>query len=369
MSTFEAAEFAVAVPEDDIADLRRRLLATRWPRPWPEPAWLAGTDRAVLAHLVDYWVHGFDWRRHERRLNAEPQWTATVGGQRVHFLHVRAQEPTGIPMILTNGWPSTFAEMIPLAHRLAGLGHDVVVPSLPGFTFSDQSAEAPAATPTHELWHRLMSGLGHDRYLAHGGDLGAGITSRLGAAHPEAVAGIHLMAVTPAVDHSDLTAAEAAYLSGIESWTGDGGAYQHQQQTRPLTLAYGLSDSPAGLLAWVLEKYRAWSDCGGDITTRWTDDEILVHASLYWFTNTIGTSFRPYFDHLAHPSPRPAMGDLPTAVAVLPYDISVPPREYAERTYHVVRYTRLERGGHFAPHEEPDALARDIHEFATTLRD
>lgn len=364
----EVARFAIAVPDDDIADLSHRLASTRWPRSWPEPAWLAGSDRDVLARLVGYWADGFDWRSHERRLNAEPQRITTVSGQRVHFLHVRADEPTGLPIVLTNGWPSTFAEMIPLAHRLAGLGHDVVVPSLPGFTFSDQPSEAPAAVPTYELWHQLMSGLGYDRYVAHGGDLGAGITSRLGAAHPEAVAGIHLMAVIPAVDHSNLTAAEEAYLSGIESWTSDGGAYQHQQQTRPLTLAYGLSDSPAGLLAWILEKYRAWSDSRGDVSTRWTDDEILVQASLYWFTNTIGTSFRPYFDYVAHPIPRPTMGDLPTAVAAFPYDISVPPREYAERTYHVVRYTRFEHGGHFAPHEEPDLLARDIDEFANQLR-
>lgn len=151
MSTFESAEFTIAVPEDDIADLHRRLSLTRWPRSWPEPAWLAGTDRDVLAHLVDHWANRFDWRSHERRLNAEPQRIATVSEQRVHFLHVRAEEPTGLPMILTNGWPSTFAEMIPLAHRLAGFGHDVVVPSLPGFTFSDQPAEAPAEVTTYEL--------------------------------------------------------------------------------------------------------------------------------------------------------------------------------------------------------------------------
>ncbi|MFC5184888.1 epoxide hydrolase family protein [Actinomadura harenae] len=363
MTTLQPVEFIIAVPDGEITDLRNRLSSTRWPRAWPDPAWTAGTDVGVLARLVDYWADGFDWRGHERRLNAEPQRIATVGSQKVHFLDVRADDPTGLPLILTNGWPSTFAEMIPLAHRLAALGHDVVVPSLPGFTFSDQ----PTEVPTHELWHRLMTGLGHRRYVAHGGDLGAGVTSRLGASHPEAVAGIHLMAVMAAADHGDLSAAEEAYLSGIEAWKRDGGAYQHQQQTRPLTLAYGLSDSPVGLLAWILEKYRAWSDCGGDVSSRWSDDEILVQASLYWFTNTIGTSFRPYFDHLAHPLPRPVMGDVPTAVAAFPYDIAVPPREYAERTYRVVRYTRFDRGGHFAPHEEPESLARDLHEFATTL--
>lgn len=200
--------------------------------------------------------------------------------------------------------------MTPVARLLAAAGHDVVVPSLPGFTFSAQQATAPGEIPTHELWHRLMTGLGYTRYVAHGGD---------------------------------------------------------QQQTRPVTLAYGLSDSPAGLLGWITEKYRSWSDCGGDISTRWADDDILVQASLYWFTNTIGTSFRPYYDYLAHPAVRPRMGQVPTAVAVFPHDISCPPREYAERTYNVVRYTRFDRGGHFAPHEEPELLAGDIAAFAAQV--
>lgn len=175
------------------------------------------------------------------------------------------------------------------------------------------------------------------------------------------------MAVLAATNHDDLSADEVDYLAGIEAWTADGGAYQHQQQTRPLTLAYGLSDSPVGLLSWIVEKYRAWSDCGGELASRWSDDEILVPASLYWFTNTIGTTFRPYFDYLAHPLPRPSMGEVSTAVAAFPHDISVPPREYAERTYAVRRYTRFERGGHFAPHEEPDALAADLHAFAVEM--
>jgi pimeloyl-ACP methyl ester carboxylesterase len=364
-----STEFAIAVPDEDLVDLQERLARARWPRRWPEQPWAAGTDQQTLERLMDYWAEGFDWRAQEARLNAEPQRVVSLGGQRIHFLHLTADSPTGLPLILTNGWPSTFAEMIPLAHLLADLGHDVVVPSLPGFTFSSQAAAAPPATPTHELWHRLMAVLGYERYVAHGGDLGAGITSRLGAAHPEAVAGIHLMAIMQAADRSDLTPAEEAYLDGIEKWIEEEGAYQHQQQTRPLTVAYGLSDSPLGLLSWIVEKYRAWSDCDGDIGTRWSDDDILLQASLYWFTNTVGTSFRPYFDYRAHPLPRAVMGAVPTAVAAFPHDLAVPPREFADRTYNVVRYTRFERGGHFAPHEEPGLLARDIHEFVHGLRD
>ena len=367
MSRIDVLDFAIAVPEEDLEDLRRRLRAARWPRPWPEPSWAAGTDGETVRRLAARWADGYDWRAQERRLNLEPQRIAAIDGQRVHFLHVRADSSSGLPLILTNGWPSTFAEMIPVAHRLADRGHDVVVPSLPGFAFSDAPATAPPMVSTPELWHRLMSGLGYERYAAHGGDLGAGVTSRLAAEHPEALAGIHLMAVVAAADHADLTRDEQAYLDSIERWTADEGAYQHQQQTRPVTLAYGLSDSPVGLLAWIVEKYRAWSDCDGDLATRWSDDDILTQASLYWFTNTIGTSFRPYYDHLAHPPARFLIGEVPTAIAVFPHDLVQPPREYAERSYRVVRYTRFHRGGHFAPHEEPDLLAGDIHEFAAGL--
>jgi pimeloyl-ACP methyl ester carboxylesterase len=176
------------------------------------------------------------------------------------------------------------------------------------------------------------------------------------------------MAVVAADSHEDLSLSEQRYLARIEAWSAEDGAYQHQQQTRPLTLAYALSDSPVGLLGWIVDKYRSWSDCDGDLSARWSDDDILVQASLYWFTNTIGTSFRPYFDYRAHPQPRRSMGDVPTAVAAFPHDISVPPREYAERTYAVRRYTRFPRGGHFAPQEEPAALAEDLHAFASSLR-
>jgi pimeloyl-ACP methyl ester carboxylesterase len=367
VSGIEITDFRIAFADEDLEDLRVRLRRTRWPRRWPEPPWAAGTDDAAMRRLVDHWRDSFDWRAQEQRLNAEPQRVATIDGRRVHFLHVRAQHPSGLPLLLTNGWPSTFAEMIPVAHRLADTGHDVVVPSLPGFTFSEQPASPPDSLPTHELWHRLMIGLGYERYVGHGGDLGAGITSRLGAAHPEAVAGIHLMAVVAADDHADLTADEESYLESIERWTADDGAYQHQQQTRSLTPSYGLSDSPVGLLAWMVEKYRAWSDCEGNLFTRWSEEDILTQVSLYWFTNTMGTSFRPYYDHLAHPLPRPAMGAVPTAIAAFPRDIAVPPREYAERSYHVVRYTAFPSGGHFAPHEEPDLLADDLHAFASSL--
>jgi pimeloyl-ACP methyl ester carboxylesterase len=207
--------------------------------------------------------------------------------------------------------------------------------------------------------------VGFDRYFAHGGDLGAGITSRLAAAHPDEVLGVHLMAVgAPAdLDERDLSADERRHLDEAAKWTADEGAYQHQQATRPLSLAYALSDSPAGLLGWIVEKYRAWSDSDGDLSATFTDDFLLTQASLYWFTNSIGTSLRPYYEYgRGVPRGLPRV-DVPIAVALFPADLARPPREWAERTHHVVRYTRLERGGHFAAVEVPDLLADDIAAF------
>ena len=238
------------------------------------------------------------------------------------------------------------------------------MPSLPGFGFSPQRPVLPPDAPTHELWHRLMHDeLGFTRYAAHGGDLGAGITARLAEAHPDALIGIHVLAVAgpPPLDPATVTPAEQAYLDAQAAWDTEEGAYQHQQMTRPITLSYGLSDSPSGLLAWLLEKYRSWTD------RDFPDDFVLTQASLYWFTNTISTSFRPYYEYF-HSTSRVQRVTVPTAVCLFPKDLDHPPRSWAERTYHVTRYTVMPRGGHFAAYEEPDLLAADIEAFFADLR-
>jgi pimeloyl-ACP methyl ester carboxylesterase len=359
----------LAVPEDELLDLRRRLTSTRWPAAWPTEPWAAGTDETELRRLADYWATGFDWRAQEAVLNGLPSGEALVGGRRVHYLQFDGGE-NAVPIILSNGWPSTFFEMVAVARRLAEQSFTVVVPSIPGYTFSEQRPTLPADLSTHEIWHQLMTVLGFERYLAHGGDLGAGTTSRLAAAHPEAVAGIHLMAVGGPADYDEatLTDGERAFLERVAQWTREEGAYLHQQSTRPLTLTYGLSDSPVGLLGWIVEKYRAWSDSGGRLPSRFTDDFLLTQASLYWFTNTIGTSFRPYYEYGRGVSRALDRVTVPTAVALFPADLAQPPRSWAERTYNVVRYTEMPRGGHFAAIEEPELLAADITEFARTLR-
>lgn len=366
----------LAVPDDDLEDLRARLRATRWARPWPVQGWRAGTDGTELRRLVAYWADGYDWRRFEAALNALPSYFAEVDGTVVHYLRFDAEREGALPIVLTNGWPSTFYELTELAERLSspsrfgGNPQDaftVIVPSLPGFTFSAQRPSLDQSLPTHELWHRLMrEKLGFERYGAHGGDLGAGITGWLAQAHPESVVGIHLLDVdrTTRDDDGPLTAEESTFLDAVRAWSAQEGAYAHQQSTRPLTLAQGLSDSPAGLLGWILEKYRAWSDCGGDVSARFDDDFLLTQASLYWFTDTISTSFRPYYERGNELAPVLNRVDVPTALASFPADLGArPPRSWVERRYHLVRYTPMPRGGHFAAREEPELLAGDITAF------
>ncbi|MFE3741339.1 epoxide hydrolase family protein [Streptomyces sp. NPDC059134] len=370
----------IAVPEAEWEELRSRLRNTRWPTPWPTGGWEAGTDPGELRRLVTHWATDYDWRAHETALNALPSHFADIDGTPVHYLRFDGEHPGALPIVLTNGWPSSFLELTGLARRLAAPsrhGGDaadaftVIVPSLPGFAFSPQRPSLTGPPQTHEIWHRLMRDeLGFERYAAHGGDLGAGITSRLGEAHPEAVVGIHLTAVAgPAArDAAGATAEERAYLDSVAEWSAEEGAYLHQQSTRPLTLSYGLADSPTGLLAWIVEKYRTWSDCGGDLSSRFGDDFLLTQASLYWFTGTISTSFRPYYEYARGLTRRVERVDVPTAVALFPADLAQPPRSWAERTYRVTRYTRMPRGGHFAAHEEPGLLAHDLTEFFRALR-
>lgn len=374
----------LAVPQSALDDLHARLRRTRWPTPWPatrptDPRG-AGVESGELTRLVEYWQGGYDWREHERRINALPSRVVEVDGLPVHVLHYEGERPGALPIVLTHGWPSSVLELTALAERLSrpttfgGSAQDaftVVVPSLPGFGFTPQPTSVPGPLPTHEIWHRLMrDGLGHPRYAAHGGDLGAGVTSRLALAHPEAVVGIHVLAVAPPadVDPATVTAEEQQYLDAVARWQTAEGGYQHEQATKPLTLAHALSDSPVGLLAWLLEKYRSWSDVRGPLPTTLADDVVLTQVSLYWFTNTISTSFRPYFEFARGALPPLGRVSVPTAVAIFPADLTRPPRSWAERTYDVVRWTEMPRGGHFAAQDEPELLAGDITEFFRPLR-
>jgi pimeloyl-ACP methyl ester carboxylesterase len=358
--------FEVRVADHVLEDLRRRLLTTRWPDPAPGPPWSQGTDLLYLRSLVGYWVEGFDWREQERRLNEYDHFVAEVDDVTVHFVHQRSGKP---PLVLTHGWPSTFAEMLPLVDRLAE-HFDLVVPSLPGYVFSPRPATVGVDRRyVARLWHRLMQGLGYDRYGAHGGDFGAGVATAMALTEPSRMVGIHLS--TPEVlpylgpGSAALTSAEHAYLDHLRRWDETERGYSAIQSTRPQTLGYALTDSPAGLAAWLVEKWRAWSDSDGDLDAHVGRDFMLTTVMLYWATGSITSSMRDYVDNRWHSDPI-GPGDrvrVPTAMAVFANEFvpeGEPPRELFERLYDISRWTVFPTGGHFAAIEQPDLLAADL---------
>ncbi len=375
--------FSVRVPEAVLTDLRRRVRGTRWPPPAPGPAWEQGTDLAYLQGLLAYWADGFDWRAQEAWLNSFDHFCTELDGSRVHFVHHRARSGRGIPLILTHGWPSSFVEYLPLvplltdpgAYGIEGPGFDLVIPSLPGYGFSARPARTGvSARYTAGLWHQLMQGLGYERYGAHGTDFGSAVSTFMALDQPAALLGLHLsnLDVVPSTGPGSraLSDAERAYLAQYAWWEATDRGYGAIQSTRPQTLGYGLNDSPAGLAAWVLEKWRGWADSGGDLEGTFSRDFLLTVLTLYWATETITPSMRDYVDNRAARPLGPAdFVTVPTAVAVFHQfiDDGTPPREWAERLYHVVRWTPMPRGGHFAAAEVPELLARDIATFFAGL--
>jgi pimeloyl-ACP methyl ester carboxylesterase len=376
--------FSIHVPDAVLDDLRERLARTRWPDEPDGGGWTLGTDRAYLQQLLAYWRDQFDWRTAEARLNAHPQFTTTIDGQRVHFVHVRGRGTGALPLVLTHGWPSTFAEPLNVLSRLtnpaahggdAKDAFDVVIPSLLGFGFSTPHTRI-GPRKYFETWAKLMTALGYDRFGACGSDIGARVTSHLGMFYPERLIGIHLSSVDlewPSPLPDDLSAEERDYVSRVERWEREEGAYSAIQSTYPQTLSYGLTDSPAGLAAWMVEKFRAWGDCGGDIASRFSFDELLTNATLYWATNTINSANRSYYAARHDPAPpQLALGrriEVPTGVAMFPgeKDLLVP-RSFAERCYRITRWTNMPRGGHFPALEEPELLVEDIRAFFAPLR-
>jgi pimeloyl-ACP methyl ester carboxylesterase len=358
--------YDVSVDASVLDDLRARLRTTRWPDPAPGPAWSQGTDLDYLRDLVDYWQHGFDWRAQEERLNGYDHYVAEIDDARIHYVHATSGKP---PLVLTHGWPSSFAELLPLVDRLSDQ-FDLVVPSLPGYAFSSRPSRVGVdRAEVARLWHRLMQGLGYDRYGAHGGDFGAGVATCMALADPARVTGIHLSTpeLTPYLGpgSAPLTAEERAYLEQVERWDETERGYSAIQSTRPQSLGYALTDSPVGLAAWLVEKWRAWSDSNGDVDTQIGRDHLLTTITLYWVTGSITTSMRDYYDNRWHSV---ALGPddvvtTPTAMAVFAHEFvpeGQPPREFYERLYNIERWTVFPRGGHFAASEEPDLLAGDI---------
>ncbi len=377
--------FRLQVPDADIDDLRERLARTRWPDQAPGEPWSFGSDLGYVQGLVEHWRSGFDWRAQEARLNAFPQFTVPLQGIDLHFLHVPGQGPKPMPLLLSHGWPGSVFEFLDLIPRLtdpARFGGDpadaftVVAPSLPGYGLSFRPGQPRFGVEAMaDVLAELMSGvLGYRRYGAQGGDWGAFVTSRLGAMHADKLIGIHLNLLAVRRDlkpAADTPADEQAFLAELDRWLKEETGYQWIQGTRPQTLAFGLSDSPAGLAAWIVEKFRAWSDCGGDVDSVFTREQLLANIGLYWFTGAIGSSFWPYYARMHGPWPIPEGGvKVPMGYAAFPREIVRPPRSIAERWYtDIRRWTEMPRGGHFAAMEQPQALAQEIAAFFRPLRE
>ena len=377
--------FTLSVPEEAIADLRERLGRTRYPDQAPGEPWAYGTDVGYLRQLVDYWHTTFDWRTEETRLNAFPQYKVPLRGIDVHYLHILGKGPAPCPLLLLHGWPGSVFEFLELIPRLtdpARFGGNpadaftIVAPSLPGYGLSFKPGQTrfgieEIADCMAELMHDT---LGYSRFAVQGGDWGAITAARLGCVYPEKLIGIHVNLLAVRRDQqttADAPPEEKAYAEQLAQWLREETGYQWIQGTRPQTLAFGLTDSPAGLAAWIIEKFRTWSDCGGDVETAFTRDRLLANISFYWFTGAIGSSFWPYYARMHRPWPIPEGRtiDVPTGYAAFPREILRPPRSLAARTYtDIRRWSVMPRGGHFAALEQPEALALEVREFFRPLR-
>jgi pimeloyl-ACP methyl ester carboxylesterase len=385
MAGTEIRPFRIDIPQADLDDLRERLARTRWPS---EPAgigWSRGVPVAYLQELAEYWRTTYDWREHEARLNQLPQFTTTVDGANLHFIHVRSPEPEATPLLLIHGWPGSVVEFLELVGPLTdprAHGGDpadafsVVVPSIPGFGFSGPLAETGW---THgriaQAYTELMARLGYDRYGVQGGDVGAFEAPLVGRLAPDRVIGVHVNALVtfPSGDPAELAGlseAEQQRLARMQHFQDQQMGYSHIQGTRPQTLAYALNDSPAGQLAWIVEKFKEWTDPAAELPEDAVDrDHLLTNVSIYWLTGTAGSSANLYYETYHDPSLfAPAeRGTVPTGVAVsLTQDVAV--RKLAERDHNVVHWSEFERGGHFAAMEAPEFLVGDVRAFFRTLR-
>ncbi len=386
-AAFRPEPFPLRTRPEALADLRRRLRATRWPDAPHGSGWELGTDVAALRDLVHYWAEEFDWPAQEAALGALPHRRVQLGGHGVHYVHApAAPAPDGsraLPLILSHGWPDSFWrywKAIPLLTDPGAHGADpadafeVVVPDMPGFGYSERPAQPMNSVQVAALWAELMTGLGHDRFVAAGGDIGSHVSRYLALDQPERVIAVHRMDAGlpwPALDPAELGPEERDWLARAAAWNAGEGAYGAMHRTKPQTAAAALTDSPAGLAAWIVEKLRAWSDLGptGTLESVYTRDEILAGITIYWLTETIGSSMRMYHANAAIPPEQLARRvEVPSGFSLFPGDIVRPPRAWLDRVANTVRVTEPARGGHFAPFEQPELYARELRDFFRPFR-
>jgi pimeloyl-ACP methyl ester carboxylesterase len=379
MAEGKVQPFKIDVPEAVLTDLRERLERTRFPGELQDSGWGYGSNLAYMKQLVEYWRTGYDWRANERELNRYSHYRAEVDGFGLHFIHEKGRGPNPKPLLLLHGWPGSvyeFQQIIPMLTDPAAHGGNardsftVIAPSLPGYGFSDHPRKGMNIPEMSTLIQKLMtSTIGYKRFGVQGGDWGSVVASYIGYSFAPSVIGVHLN--MPGVGPSDAmnpkapSDEEKKFLAEAGKFRREEAGYQAIQGSRPQTLAYGLNDSPAGLAAWIVEKFRVWSDCGGDIEKAYTKDQLITNVMIYWVTQTIRSSTQLYYEY-HHDRWRLAPGtrvEAPTAIAVFPYEIWRPPRSWAERAYNIQRWTMMPAGGHFAAMEQPEALAKDIREF------
>ncbi|MBK7131652.1 MAG: epoxide hydrolase [Bacteroidales bacterium] len=364
----------IQIAQQHLDKLKEKIRNTRWPDEIEGSGWNYGASLYYMKELADFWLNVYDWRKTESEINSYPNYIATIDGFKIHFQHIKGTGQKNIPLIMTHGWPSSFLEMkklIPLLTQSSPLAFDLVIPSMMGYGFSQKIRESGCNVIfMAELWHKLMTELGYDKYGVQGGDFGAGVSTALAAKYPEHVTGIHLNYIpgnyVPKMEENEeFTKEENDYLDQEEAWYAKEGGYSLQQNTKPLTLAYGLNDSPVGLAAWIVEKMHGWADCNGYIGNVFTKDELLSNITLYWITETIHSSIRLYNENNKVPLilGKETFINTPTAIAHFKYEEPFPPCSFIERGYNIKQWSDFPSGGHFPAIEKPDLLAEDIIKF------
>jgi pimeloyl-ACP methyl ester carboxylesterase len=366
--------FTVKISEQAIEDLNARLIQTRWTDEVLDSEWYYGAKLSYIKELTAYWLKEFDWKKTEDEINSFPNYIAEIDGIKIHFLHIRSEKKGSVPLIITHGWPGSFLEMvklIPFFTNHPELSFDIIIPSIPGFGFS-QIINTPGCNLWFiaDLWSKLIRELGYEKVVVQGGDFGAGVSTALAIKLPELILGLHLNYIHssyfPFLSAGEVFSKEEnVYFKAADDWYKSEGSYAHQHRTKPLTLAYGLNDSPVGLCAWIIEKFYGWSDCDGDIENRFTKDELLSNISLYWFTQTIHSSIRLYNESSKAPLhfKENDFIDVPVGIARFHKEEPFPPRRFIERGYNIRHWTDIPKGGHFAAMEQPGLLAQDIMHF------
>jgi microsomal epoxide hydrolase len=384
----EIRTFRCEVSDGVLADLKDRLTRTRWPDQLPDAGWDYGTEKSFMQSLCEHWRDRFDWRAAEARFNAFPQFMTEINGEQLHFYHTRSPEPDALPLIITHGYPGSVAEFLdiigPLSDpaRYGGNPRDafhVVAPSIPGYGFSGPTRHKGfTSLKAADINIRLMELLGYDRYFAQGGDWGSAISTATAIKHPERVIGLHVNMILgfppdPANPLQGLNETERKAQAWKAQYNAHETGYIAIQSTKPQSLAYGMTDSPSGLAAWVVEKFQRWSDCGDDVERSFTKDQLLENIMLYWITGTINSAMRLYYE--AH-GPGRSTGNffatgvqVPAGLANYPGEIAPTPRLWAEQVYkNIVRWSDMPKGGHFAAFEQPQAFVEDLRAFAREFR-